>query len=50
MMPLLCRIQRQIEAYQESVRGVDQWYSTFFVSVHPDVISFQICTPKVVGV
>jgi hypothetical protein len=27
-----------------------QWYSTFFVHVPQDVISFQLCTPKVVGV
>jgi hypothetical protein len=28
----------------------DQWYSTFLVSVPPDIISLQLCTPKVVGV
>jgi hypothetical protein len=28
----------------------EQWYPTFFVSVHPDVISLQIYTRKVVGV
>jgi hypothetical protein len=27
-----------------------QWYSTFFVSVPPDIISLQLFTPKVVGV
>jgi hypothetical protein len=27
-----------------------QWYSTFFVRVPPDIISLQLCTPKVVGV
>jgi hypothetical protein len=27
----------------------DQWYSAFFVHVPPDVISLQLCTPKVVG-
>jgi hypothetical protein len=26
-----------------------QWYSTFFVRVPPDIISLQLCTPKVVG-
>jgi hypothetical protein len=26
-----------------------QWYSTFFVRVAPDIISLQLCTPKVVG-
>jgi hypothetical protein len=25
------------------------WYSIFFVRVPPDVISLQLCTPKVVG-
>jgi hypothetical protein len=29
---------------------LDQWYSTFFVRVPSDVISFQLRTPKVVGV
>jgi hypothetical protein len=29
---------------------LDQWYSTFFVRVPPDIISLQLCTPKVVGV
>jgi hypothetical protein len=28
---------------------LDQWYSTFFVRVPPDIISLQLCTPKVVG-
>jgi hypothetical protein len=27
-----------------------QWCSTFFVRVPPDIISLQLCTPKVVGV
>jgi hypothetical protein len=26
-----------------------QWYSTFFVRVPSDIISLQLCTPKVVG-
>jgi hypothetical protein len=30
--------------------SLDQWYSTFFVRVPPDVISLQLCTPNVVGV
>jgi hypothetical protein len=30
--------------------GLDHWYSTFFVRVPPDIISLQLCTPKVVGV
>jgi hypothetical protein len=30
--------------------GLEQWYSTFFVRVPPDIISLQLCTPKVVGV
>jgi hypothetical protein len=29
---------------------LNQWYSTFFVRVSPDIISLQLCTPKVVGV
>jgi hypothetical protein len=29
--------------------GVEQWYSTFFVRVPPDIISLQLCTPKVLG-
>jgi hypothetical protein len=28
---------------------IEQWYSTFFVRVPPDIISLQLCTPKVVG-
>jgi hypothetical protein len=28
---------------------VDQRYSTLFVRVPPDIISLQLCTPKVVG-
>jgi hypothetical protein len=28
---------------------IGQWYSTFFVRVPPDIISLQLCTPKVVG-
>jgi hypothetical protein len=27
-----------------------QWYSTFFVRISPDIISLQLCTPKVVGI
>jgi hypothetical protein len=30
--------------------SLDQWYSTFFVRVPPDIISLQLCTPKVVRV
>jgi hypothetical protein len=25
---------------------LEQWYSTFFVRVPPDIISLQLCTPK----
>jgi hypothetical protein len=28
---------------------LEQWYSTFFVRVPPDIISLQLCTPRVVG-
>jgi hypothetical protein len=31
------------------VGPLGQWYSTFFVRVPPDIISLQLCTPKVVG-
>jgi hypothetical protein len=27
----------------------EQWYSTFFARVPPDIIYLQLCTPKVVG-
>jgi hypothetical protein len=26
--------------------GLEQWYSTFFVCVPPDIISLQLCIPK----
>jgi hypothetical protein len=29
--------------------SLKQWYSTLFVHVPPDIISLQLCTPKVVG-
>jgi hypothetical protein len=35
--------------FEVSTSSVDQWYSTFFVRVPPDIISLQHCTPKVVG-
>jgi hypothetical protein len=28
---------------------IEQWYSTFFVCVPPDIISLQLCSPTVVG-
>jgi hypothetical protein len=36
--------------YSELSGTLEQWYSTFFVHVPPDIISLQLCTPKVVGV
>jgi hypothetical protein len=30
--------------------ALDQWYSTFFVRVPPDIIFLQLCTPKAIGV
>jgi hypothetical protein len=36
--------------YKFRVLSLDQWYSTSFVRVPPDIISLQLCTPKVVGV
>jgi hypothetical protein len=29
---------------------LEQWYSTFFVCIPPDVLPIQLCTPKVVDV
>jgi hypothetical protein len=37
-------------SYHPTLYSLDQWYSTFFVRVPPDIISLQLCTPKVVGV
>jgi hypothetical protein len=28
---------------------IEQWHSTFFVRLPPDVICLQLCTPKVIG-
>jgi hypothetical protein len=33
----------------KTVFCLEQWYSTFFVRVPPDIIYLQFCTPKVVG-
>jgi hypothetical protein len=41
-----CSHQR---AYCLSPDDIYQWYSTFFVCIPPDIISLQLCTPKVVG-
>jgi hypothetical protein len=30
--------------------SLEQWFSTFFVRVLPNIISLQLCTTKVVGV
>jgi hypothetical protein len=30
--------------------GVEEWYSTLFVPIPPDVIYLQLCTPKLVSV
>jgi hypothetical protein len=27
----------------------EQWYSAIFVRVPPDIMYFELCTPKVVG-
>jgi hypothetical protein len=32
------------------ITGLRQWYSTLFVQVPPDIISVQLCSPRVVGV
>jgi hypothetical protein len=43
-MLLLCKV-----FVLDFVHGLDQWYSTFFVRVPPDIIYLQLYTPKVVG-
>jgi hypothetical protein len=35
--------------YESRALPLDQWYSTFFDYVSPDIISLKFCTPKVVG-
>jgi hypothetical protein len=30
--------------------SLEQWYSTFFDCLPPDIICLQLCTPKVAGV
>jgi hypothetical protein len=30
--------------------SIDPWFSTFIVRVPPDVISLQLCTPKLIGI
>jgi hypothetical protein len=45
-------VQNLKVSYQAELRilcGIAQWYSTFYVRVPPDIISLQLCTPKVVG-
>jgi hypothetical protein len=42
-------IRRIIQAEETVLDIIDEWYSTFFVRVPPDIISLQLCTPKVVG-
>jgi hypothetical protein len=43
--------QNYLEFLQNELpEQLEQWYSTFFVRVPPDIISLQLCTPKVVGV
>jgi hypothetical protein len=37
----------KINVYDGSL--LTQWYSTFFVRLPPDIISLQLCTPKVVA-
>jgi hypothetical protein len=39
-----------IYVLNEASSSLDQWYSTVFVRVPPDIISLQLCTPKVVSV
>jgi hypothetical protein len=35
--------------YTAPVSLLEQRYSTFFVRVPPDIISLQLCNPKVIG-
>jgi hypothetical protein len=35
--------------HAQNFSSLEQWYSTFFVRVPPDIISLQLCTPEVVG-
>jgi hypothetical protein len=44
------RLPAVIEIRGGEIYIVNMWYSTFFVRVPPDIISLQLCTPKVVGV
>jgi hypothetical protein len=43
------RAQGSYELANDPLCPLEQWYSTFFVRVPPDIISLQLCTPKVVG-
>jgi hypothetical protein len=56
------KIYKRVEAIKQDLRcqmkgtvpaptryPLQQWYSTSFVGVPPDIISLQLCTPKVVG-
>jgi hypothetical protein len=42
--------ERAVRTSEMEEHVLDQWYSTFFVRAPPDIISLQLCTPKVVGV
>jgi hypothetical protein len=48
MMRMNMRIPSGEEIY--TFHSLEQWYSTFFVRVPPDIIFLQLCIPKVVGV
>jgi hypothetical protein len=57
-VPICCSMKKRInnsvtlltlKRAEDMVIRLSQWYSTFFVRVPPDIISLQLCTPKVVG-
>jgi hypothetical protein len=54
LWPGICNIRVAEDPRQvtdiNSTDALEQWHSTFFVRVPPDIISLQLCTPKVVGV
>jgi hypothetical protein len=48
-LPLL-HLRTETDLVSETLCYLEEWYSTFFVRVPPDIISLQLCTPEVVGV
>jgi hypothetical protein len=54
LQKLICTCSKRDQAAYRTFKikrsNLEQWYSIFFVRVPPDIISLQVCTPKVVGV